>query len=174
MEYTNILLYIQIRNGQPFQNPISYENFVAAFPNIDPNNLPLDQFAKFVRVGRPKITGYEVITDDSPTYEWDGDVVKDVWHTRPMTADERAEKIKRVRDAWEARPQAENWAAWTFDEETCTYVPPIPRPDPVKGKSIFWCGAENDWKEAPLRPTDGKQYNFNFTTWNWVEATSDK
>jgi hypothetical protein len=42
-------LYIQIKDGQPFEHPIFEDNFIEAFPNVDINNLPLE-FAKFRRI----------------------------------------------------------------------------------------------------------------------------
>jgi hypothetical protein len=45
-------------------------------------------------------------------------------------------------------------------------VPPIPRPDPVEGVIVFWCGADNAWKEAPACPEG--EYKFDFIAWAWV------
>ena len=170
MEYTDLKLLIQLRDGQPFEHPIFSDNFRAAFPDVDTENLPADRFAKFIRVARPKLGPYEIYV--GMTYQWVGDVVKDVHEIRAMTDEEKTSKQQKVKDAWDARPQAENWATWVFDEATCAYVPPIPRPGPVEGKSVFWCGAENNWKEPPSRPTDGKSYKFDFLNWNWIEVTS--
>jgi len=166
MEHTDLLLFIQLRDGQPFEHPIFYENFRQAFPDIDPDNLPTDQFAKFVRVVQPAIGIYEIYV--GVTYQWVDGVVKDVHEVRPMTDEEKVAKQQKVKDDWAARPQAENWAAWTFDESICNYVPPTPRPDPVEGKIVFWCGADNDWKETPPRPDDGQRYKFDFFAWEWV------
>ena len=176
MEHTDLLLYIQLRDGQPFEHPILHDNFVAAFPDIDPENLPADRFAKFIRV-TPKPGIYEILESRTPTYQWVDGVVKDVYQIRPMTDEEKAAKQQKVKDAWAARPQVENWAAWTFDESICNYVPPIPRPEPDKTKLeqrilTFWCGAENNWKDTPPQPNDGKQYKFDFLAWQWVEVTA--
>lgn len=170
MEHTDLLLFIQLRDGQPFEHPIFYENFRQAFPYIDPDNIPADRFAKFIRVKRPKLGLYEVYV--GVTYQWVDGVVKDVHEVRSMTDEEKVAKQQVAKDAWAARQQAENWAAWTFDESICNYVPPIPRPDPVEGITVFWCGADNNWKEAPPRPDDGKRYKFDFLAWQWVEVTA--
>lgn len=80
-------LFIQIRDGQPYQHPIFGDNLRDAFPDIDTNNLP-DGFARFIRhspdieVGR-----YEVLVEE---YVWNDGVVEDNWHTRPMTEEEAA------------------------------------------------------------------------------------
>jgi hypothetical protein len=79
-------LVIQIRNGQPFEHPIMGDNFVQAFPHLDIDNLPSD-FAKFERVEMPRQCGpYQI---EYEQYEWVDGIVKDVWHTREMTAEEK-------------------------------------------------------------------------------------
>jgi hypothetical protein len=82
-------LFIKLKDGQPIDHPIALTNFMLVFPQVDLNN-PGPDFAKFVRVNRSEVDKYEVITGD-PTYQWVGDVIKDVWPTRPMTDEERAE-----------------------------------------------------------------------------------
>jgi len=95
MEHTDLELYIQIRDGQPYEHPIFAENFRAAFPDVDTNNLPLDRFARFVRVDPPVIGTYEV--NEGLTYSWVGDVVKDTYSVRPMTDAEREVKTEELR-----------------------------------------------------------------------------
>lgn len=89
MEHTDLELYIQIRDGQPYEHPIFAENFRAAFPGVDTENLP-ETFAKFIRVAQPEIGTYEVY--EGATYQWVDGVVKDVHSVRPMTDEERAAK----------------------------------------------------------------------------------
>lgn len=79
-------LYIQIRDGQPYEHPIMEDNFVAAFPNVDLVNLP-PEFARFERVPQPVWGEYEVY--EGARYEWVDGVVKDVHVVRPMTEQER-------------------------------------------------------------------------------------
>lgn len=86
--------YIQIRDGQPFEHPISHKNFVLAFPEIDTDNLP-PEYAVFVRHAPPTVGQYEVLTEQ---YVWDGSVVADSWTATPMNDDERAEVDKGRRD----------------------------------------------------------------------------
>jgi hypothetical protein len=93
MEHTNLELYIQIRDGQPFEHPIFADNFREAFPDVDTENLP-DTFAKFIRVDAPVPDTYEVY--EGVTYEWIDGVVKDVHSVRPMTDEERAEKTAEL------------------------------------------------------------------------------
>jgi hypothetical protein len=89
MEHIDLELYIQIRDGQPFEHPIFADNFREAFPDIDTENLP-DTFAKFIRVDAPVTDTYEVY--EGVTYQWIDGVVKDVHSVRPMTDEEQATK----------------------------------------------------------------------------------
>jgi hypothetical protein len=82
-------LYIQIRDGQPFEHPIMGENFRSAFPHIDVDNLP-PEFARFERINKPKPQVFEVI--ENAGYAWVDGVVKDIWVSRPMTAEEESSK----------------------------------------------------------------------------------
>lgn len=79
-------LYIQIRDGQPYEHPIMEGNFLVAFPNIDLNNLPAE-FAKFERVPQPALGQYEVY--EGVRYEWINGVVKDAHIVRAMTDQEK-------------------------------------------------------------------------------------
>lgn len=170
-------LYIRIKDGQPFKHPILGDNFCQAFPDVDVNNLP-PEFARFERIERPVLGMYEVMVSEDPTYELVDGVYKDVWHKRDMTAEEkeviRQTAIQAAQSAWAARPQAENWSAWVLNEETFQYDPPISRPAPDQAKldagiRTFWCGADNNWKDTPVRP-EGK-YKFDFLAWQWVAIT---
>ena len=173
-------LFIRIKDGQPFEHPIFGDNFRQAFPDVDVNNLP-PEFARFERVERPVLGMYEVMVSEDATYELVGGVYKDVWQKRDMTAEEReATKqavTKSTKELWAARPQAENWSAWVFNEETFKYEPPIPRPEKDQTKTdagIFtvWCGAENGWKDTPAKPVDDNQYTFDFLAWQWVQVVN--
>jgi hypothetical protein len=88
-------LFIQIREGQPYEHPIFADNFQQAFPNIDLNNLP-PEFARFERVPQPISNVYEVV--EGPTYQWIDGKVKDVWAVRPMTDAEREVKTQQLID----------------------------------------------------------------------------
>ena len=158
-------LYIQIRNGQPFEHPILGDNFRQAFPNIDVNNLP-PEFAKFERVEHPVLGVYQAMVQDEPTYELIGSVYKDVWHIRELTVEEIAAKQQTAKDAWASLPNRDNFTAWTFNVATLTYVPPSPRPE----GNVAWDGATNTWRERPTRPDDGKVYKWDIPSWAWVEV----
>lgn len=84
-------LFIQIKDGQPYEHPIFEDNFREAFPHIDVNNLPAE-FARFKRISCPMNAGeFEV---DITTYQWVNGVVQDVWNVRPMTEEERVNYIQ--------------------------------------------------------------------------------
>ena len=105
-------LFIQIRNGQPYEHPISAVNFREAFPHIDVNNLP-PEFAKFVRLPYPKFIGvYRVITEN---YVWRDGIVSDNWVIRDMTAEEKQAEIAA---AMLRRPEGDQWV---FNEEICEW-----------------------------------------------------
>jgi len=88
-------LFIQIRNGQPYEHPIFGDNFRQAFPHIDTENLP-PEFARFIRIACPNNAGlYEV---DQVEYQWSNGVVTDVWSVRPMTDEERIDKDEREKN----------------------------------------------------------------------------
>lgn len=161
-------LYIETENGQTVNHPAYENNLLQAFGAVPAHWQP------FIRVERPVPSVYEVLESDEPTYQKVNGVWTDVWALRPMTDAEKAAKQQATIDAFNSREQAENWAAWTLDEETCTMQPPIPRPEPDEAKLTqriltMWCGAENNWKDTPVRPEGN--YKFDFFAWQWVEVT---
>ena len=145
-------------------HPAYPANLVQAFGEVPSNWEP------FLRVQSPDLGVYQVLESQEPTYQKVNGVWTDVWSLRDMTPEEKAAKQQTVKDAWATREQAQNWSAWVFNEDTCAYEPPIPRPAPVEGKIVVWCGAENNWKETPAYPQDGKNYRFDFFAWVWVEV----
>lgn len=113
--------FIQIRDGRPFEHPIFGDNFRAAFPHIDTGNLP-PEFARFERIEPPQPKIYEVIL--GPSYQWVDGIVKDVWLVRPMSAQEKLAKQEQAKAMW----AQSGFPSWSFDETTCTFIPPTPRP----------------------------------------------
>jgi hypothetical protein len=83
-----------------------------------------------------------------------------------MTAEEKVAKQQAVVTLFNEREYASNWYTWTLDEATCTMTPPIPQPTLIEGVLVLWCGADNNWKEAPARPEGN--YKFDFLAWQWV------
>ena len=71
-------MFIRIKDGQPVEHPILETNLKAVFPKFDLNNLS-PNYAEFIRVPRPEPDEGKIITSATCTYQWDGNVVKDVW-----------------------------------------------------------------------------------------------
>lgn len=161
-------LFIQIRDGQPYEHPIFEDNFIQAFPHVDLENLP-SEFALFERIENPCIANtYQV---EEVSYQWVDGIVKDVWTVREMTAEEKtAVKEKLIQEAkaqWARSPNRENYVAWVFNEETLAYEPPIPRPEIG---TYIWQGVTSSWVERPQYPDDGKTYKLDFASATWVEV----
>lgn len=144
-------IYIQIENGQPVNHPAFEDNLIQALGSIPENWEP------FTRVERPTLSVYELMTSEKSTYEKINGVWTDVWAIREMTEEEKTTKQQEleattvagkqaiqqtVKDFWATLPNRENFLAWTFNEETCQYLPPIPRP--TEG-DFRWDGVTNSW-----------------------------
>jgi len=132
-------LFIQLRDGQPFEHPILGDNFRQAFPNIDTDNLP-ESFARFTRVEIPVVGVYEVY--EGVTYEWQEGLVTDVHHTRAMTTEEVAAKQDAVKTRW---IENNGYASWVFNEAVCAFEAPTPYPN--DGKIYQWDEALLAWVE---------------------------
>ena len=165
-------LYIKTDgNGNTIDHPAFEDNLLQAFGSIP------SEWEPFVRVESPNLKVYQVLASPDPTYQKIDGVWTDVWTLRDMTAEEKSAKQQAVRDAFNTREQVSNWSAWTLDEATCLMTAPIPKPNIDQtnidaGIKTFWCGKENNWKDTPIKPTDG-QYKFDFIAWNWVKVEVD-
>jgi hypothetical protein len=164
-------LYIEIQNGAIKNHPAFEDNLIQALGEIPSSWEP------FIRVERPVPGMYQVVDPQESIYAKVDGVWTDVWTVRNMTIDEKNAIQQSVRDAFNARDQAENWSAWIFDEDACRMVPPIPRPAQNETKieqriRTFWCGADSNWKDTPPLPDDDNQYKFDFFAWQWVEVVS--
>jgi len=158
-------LFIQIKDGMPFQHPILGDNFRSAFPDVDVNNLPLE-FARFERIARPLIEIYQTFDFPEVTYELVDGIYKDVWHVRDMTDAEKTTKQQLAKDKWAQLPDRDNFSAWTFNEAICWYEAPIPCPS--DDKYYLWQGTTLTWLEYPPYPTDEKTYKIDYVTASWV------
>lgn len=131
-------LVIKIQNGKPIDHPILLENFKQAYPNIDTNNLPSD-FAWFQRVSKPKMGPY--VKNLTSSYEFDGNIVKDIWLIEEMSLEEKVNLQNKVKAEWENTGHN----SWIFNEITCSFDPPIPYP--TDGKKYEWNEAMLNWQE---------------------------
>jgi len=160
-------LYIETENGVTKNHPAYEDNLIQAFGAVPAHWEP------FTRVEFPTLGLYQVLDSDEPVYTKIDGVWTDVWSVRDMTAEEKTAKQQSVIAAFNAHEQSSNWAAWTIDEATCKMVPPIPRPAADETKlaariMTLWCGADANWKDAPVRPEG--EYKFDFFAWVWVAA----
>lgn len=156
-------LYIEIENGQPKNDPAFEDNLIQAF-GIIPNT-----WEPFLRVDRPVPGVYQILENLEAIYQKVDGFWTDVWNLRDMTSSERIAIQERIKDSWFAQEWVHNFSAWTFNEETCEYDPPIPYPD--DGKMHRWYGVENRWRESELNmPEEGGPYKWDFITWKWVQT----
>jgi hypothetical protein len=133
-------LYIEIENGLPINHPAFEDNLLQAFGEIPAH------WEAFVRVERPILAVYQALNTQEPEYLLVDGVWTDVWSIRDMTTDEIDSKQQKVKDSWASLPNRENFTAWVFDEVTCSYIPPVSRPD--DGKLYRWDGTVNNWVEV--------------------------
>ena len=134
-------LFIRIKDGQPFEHPILGDNFRQSFPHIDTNNLPAE-FARFVRVETPTLGPYE--KNQTVSYQLINGVYTDVFVCEQMTAEEIAATQQEAKDSWTTNG---GFASWTFDEATCTHIPPTPKPN--DDKRYAWNEEQLAWVEKP-------------------------
>ena len=170
-------LYIRMLNGRPVDHPMLRSNLAEAFPDLDFNNLP-NWLARFERVAQPRVGVYEIAS--GPTYVIDGDQVRDQWVIRAMTEDEILIKQNMVKQTF-AYDQTDKVASWSFNESTCSYVPPTPYPD--DGLVYNWSELARDWIQIPppalpeiIVGQDGTQrkpYPLGAGTYRWDETTAD-
>jgi hypothetical protein len=132
-------LFIRIKDGQPFEHPIFGDNFRAAFPDVDTNNLPAE-FARFVRVEAPEVGVYE--KNQTVSYQLVDGVYTDVFSVEQMTDEEIAAKQQFVKDAWAVR----GFTSWVFNAATCAFEAPTPRP--TDNKFYRWDEPTTSWIEV--------------------------
>ncbi len=152
-------LYIETENGVTKNHPAFEDNLIQAFGGIP------DHWERFTRVAAPTPGIYETMDSNIPTYSKVDGVWTDVWTKRDMTEEEKSAKQQMVHDEWATRPNASNYTAWIFDEATCEYQPPIPRPT---DRRVFWQGSTNSWVDLPPYPDDEKNYRLDFDSASWV------
>jgi hypothetical protein len=130
-------LYIRYVNGEFTTHPMLEENCFQTIPNFDPNNLPED-LVKFIRVPAPAASGPYVKIVSSYVLLPDG-TATDQHDEISIPLEERYNKIHTYRTTVECP------MGWHFDEELCSYVPPVPYPD--DGKFYRWDIARLQWVE---------------------------
>jgi hypothetical protein len=166
-------LYIKLdADGNPTGHPMLRENIEQAMPDVNFDHLP-DDLAPFVREEAPALENPYQVQERS--YDWDGDVVKDIWTLRSMSADEQSAQISAVQTTWAEDNCPDDWV---FDEVNCCHVPPVPYPD--DGNLYVYSMDEARWVQVedkkvdlglPPYPTDGKLYKWSDLHNTWVIKT---
>lgn len=128
-------LYIQVQDGQPINHPTLVDHLYGAFGGIPDNWKP------FTRVDCPSRTvmPVDVYQVAEFIYLADGEGFKDQWFVRDMSEEEKAEKIDRAQGR-------QPYPSWSFDESTCTWVPPIPKPLTIEWS--VWDEEALAWKDV--------------------------
>jgi hypothetical protein len=109
-------LIIRIKNGAPFEHPIFEDNFIAAFPQVDINNLNPEEFALFERKPTPEVSAYQIL--ENVTYEPVSGIYTDVFHIRDLNENEKQAKIA----AAQALPHPDGFV---FNYEACRWEAPL-------------------------------------------------
>lgn len=129
-------LFIKVENGQLIDHPIVKENLLQVYPDLDFNNLP-DWLMPFERVEKPVLGIYQ--KNQRCVYEIVEGVAKDVWYVDEFTAEEKLAKQNFVKEKW----LEIGFPSWTFDENLCDFVPPIPYPN--DNNNYSWNENEQTW-----------------------------
>jgi hypothetical protein len=153
-------LYIETENGVTKNHPAFEDNLLQAFGSIPAHWEP------FTRVERPTLTAYQLLENQESVYTLVNGTWMDTWSVRDMTTEEKIAKQQATITAFNEQEYASNWSTWVLNEAICIMQPPIPRPAPVENSLVLWCGADNNWKEAPACPEG--EYKFDFIAWVWV------
>lgn len=133
-------LYIKIQNGLPVDHPQLKDNVIDAFELSDTDLDGHPDWLPFIRAEKPEVGIYEVA--DGPHYIRNENLVNEQWIVRPMTDEEKVIKQNRVKFDWKNNGGPDNW---TFDEEKCGFIPPVPYPD--DGAPYVWVQVANKWVE---------------------------
>jgi hypothetical protein len=113
---------IKIENGEPSGLPMLTSNYKECNPEVDLENLPPS--LAFYKINPAPILGaYEKLDSDVTRTYIDGVVVENKV-VLLMTEEEKLDKQTSVKNNWAIR----GFSSWTFDEELCCYVPPVPYP----------------------------------------------
>lgn len=163
-------LYIKVKDGLPINHPAFKDNLIQAFGEVPAGWEP------FIRVEQPITGPYQILESREATYQKIDGVWTDVWSVRDMTAEEKTATQEATRNMINSHEFAFNWSTWILNEATCIMEPPIPRPEEDSAKTdaniyTFWCGADNNWRDTPVRPEG--DYKFDFFAWEWVPVVND-
>ena len=153
--------HIKVENGQAVGHPAADENLIDVYGQIPDGWEPLTLTDTKTLLRHPLKT-YE----GTPIYQLIDGVWTQVWVQVDKTPEEIAAYVEEFRGYLLNSTYGNNFTAWVFNYTTGKFEAPVPKPTDGHYK---WHGPSNSFKEAPLKPTDDKNYQFNFYTWEWVE-----
>ena len=107
-------LYIETEDSVIKNHPAYEDNLIQAFGSVPAN------WKQFIRVDAPLVGPFDVL--EGPVYEWDNDLIKDVWTISPMTDEAKAAKIAE----YQAMPPP--FPDWTLNLETLKWEAPVSKP----------------------------------------------
>jgi hypothetical protein len=128
-------MYIQVRNGGPFEHPILEDNMRWIFPDFDPDNPP-EGYEEFVRVPMPEPKPFEIHTMTAYEKRSDG-MWTDVHYVRPMVDHERTAVLTHAETY---RP----FPSWILNEDTLAWE--APKKPPAGRKYRYnWNEGTQEW-----------------------------
>ena len=127
------ILYIKVENGVPVSHPAFADNIMQALGRVPSDWEPFDR--PFDRNIVPELGLYQTHTHK---YVKENGRWKDVWGIRHMTPEEKAEAIRVFKES-------KQYPSWIFDEPTCSWLPPVPRPT----NGVWeWDESSLSWKDV--------------------------
>ena len=152
-------LFIKVdENKVPQGHPAFENNLKQCFPDHDFKSGPPSGWLEFERIPVPELGVYQKFDDsigvensdafrghNGLSYELVEGKIKDVWHVREMTDTEKTAKIDAAKERW-AKLDPPGPSSWTFNENTCSFEPPVAYPS--DGKEYVWDESEKNWKEV--------------------------
>ena len=157
-------LYIKIDSDfNIIDHPILEVNLKYVHPEHNFDNGPPPGYAKFERIPQPTSPSpYQRVGEVE--YIWDTNIVRDNWPIIDLTNEEIFALQDQVKASWAERFAADN-PSFIFDEITCTFIPPVPKP--LVGKWV-WRESDLTWVSLPAKPDDGKRYYFDLESEQWI------
>lgn len=136
---------IQTVNGMPVGEALAFDNMKQIYYDLDYDNLP-ENFKKLIKDPRPDIGPYEKYNGTKKILE--GDYVREIHVVIDMTPEEKNQKLE------EARKIPRPYPSWSFSEENCCWMPPVPEPreefrtlrQQYPNLSIDWNEEEQSWQ----------------------------
>jgi len=167
----DLCIQVDPATGQTVNHPCLVSNILDAFGSMPDNFKP---FRRITFNDSGITLGIYQAAQCTYTFNATDNIWEDTWAAVPMSPTQKENRQQAEKNRWSKLPNAANFTAWTFDEDTCSFVPPIPKPTdtPPDDQQYRWQGSTNSWQLCPAYPQDGKIYKWDFfTTWSWVEVT---